>query len=165
MRDGSGTFAKLGLTGLAMALATGGLPANAGEGSGAPATRATGGDVSITVTEMRNAKGTVLACMTSDPERFPKCRGDADAYMVKVPAGKAAHLTFKDVKPGRYAIALLHDENGNGKADRALGMMPKEGFGFSRDAPVKMAPPKFGDAAFDYSGKATSLTIRMRYML
>ncbi len=44
-------------------------------------------------------------------------------------------------------------------------MMPKEGFGFSRDAKVQMAPPKFEDAAFDYTGEAKVLTIRMRYML
>ena len=62
-------------------------------------------------------------------------------------------------------MALLHDENGNGKADRALGMMPKEGFGFSRDAKVRMGPPSFDSAAFDYSGDARVLRIKMRYML
>ena len=156
MRDGSGIIAKLGLIGAVAALGAGAALANGSS---------TGGKVSVTITDLRSAKGTVLACMTSDPERFPKCRGDANAYRTKVPAGEHVTITFDKVKPGRYAIALLHDENGNGKADRALGMMPKEGFGFSRDAPVKMAPPKFGDAAFDYSGKPTALTIRMRYML
>jgi uncharacterized protein (DUF2141 family) len=82
-----------------------------------------------------------------------------------VPAGKQVQFFFNDVKPGRYAIALLHDENDNGKADRALGMMPKEGFGFSRDAPVRMGPPSFDSAAFDYAGEAKAVTIRMRYML
>ena len=49
-------------------------------------------------------------------------------------------LEFTDVPPGTYAIALLHDENGNGRADRVL-MVPREGFGFSRNAPVRMGPP------------------------
>ena len=69
------------------------------------------------------------------------------------------------MKPGRYAIALLHDENENGKADRALGMMPREGFGFSRDAPVRMGPPKFHDAAFEMVSQDRQMTIKMRYML
>jgi uncharacterized protein (DUF2141 family) len=73
-------------------------------------------------------------------------------------------LDFADVVPGRYAIAVLHDENGNGKVDRALGLMPKEGFGFSRDAPVRMGPPSFKQASFDVAGDA-SQTLRMRYML
>jgi len=103
--------------------------------------------------------------MTGDATRFPKCAGDPHSYRLVVPAGSAAQLTFKGVTPGRYAIALLHDENDNGKADRALGMMPKEGYGFSRDAPVRMAPPKYADAAFTVGEGGQSLAIKMRYML
>ncbi|WP_345725577.1 DUF2141 domain-containing protein [Qipengyuania proteolytica] len=122
--------------------------------------------VSVTVTDLRNAKGIVRACMTTDESKFPRCRGVPNAYAATADAkAGTVSFTFTDVKPGRYAIALLHDENGNGKADRALGMMPKEGFGFSRDAPVRMAPPKFSDAAFDIGAADKALTIRMRYML
>lgn len=126
---------------------------------------ATRTSVSVTVTDLRSSEGVVRACMTTNPERFPKCRGDAIAHSKVVAAGKTVSFTFTDVKPGRYAIALLHDENNNGKADRALMMMPKEGYGFSRDAKVRMGPPKFKDAAFDVTAQAQSQTIRMRYML
>lgn len=122
-------------------------------------------EVSVTVTGLRSAKGVVRACMTPDPERFPKCRGDAASHRRVVPANGTVHLVFEKVLPGRYAIALLHDENGNGKADRALGMMPTEGFAFSRDAPVRMGPPRFLDAAFEVADAPVSQTIRMRYML
>ncbi|MDN3646818.1 DUF2141 domain-containing protein [Pontixanthobacter aestiaquae] len=121
--------------------------------------------VKVTVTNLRNTKGVVRACMTTNPKLFPKCRGEANAYSVTVPAAKTVALRFKDVKPGRYAIALLHDENNNGKADRALMMMPKEGFGFSRDAKVRMGPPKFKSAAFDVTAEDQSQSITMRYML
>lgn len=123
------------------------------------------GEIAITITELRNAKGVVRACMTTNSEIFPRCRRDPASHRVVVAAGESVELVFSGVKPGRYAVALLHDENDNGKADRVLGMMPKEGFGFSRDAKVQMAPPKFEDAAFDYTGEAKVLTIRMRYML
>ena len=123
------------------------------------------GEVAITISDMRNAKGVVRACMTTEEDIFPRCRKDPAAHRTVVPAGEEVVLVFKDVKPGRYAVALLHDENDNGKADRVLGMMPKEGFGFSRDAKVQMGPPKFEDAVFDFTGEAQSLTIRMRYML
>ena len=62
-------------------------------------------------------------------------------------------------------MALLHDENANGKADRAMGMMPKEGFGFSRDAKVKMGPPAFDEAAVEIDRAPRTLPIRMRYIL
>ncbi len=121
--------------------------------------------VEVLVIDLRSTKGVVRACMTADPVRFPKCRGDAASYRQVVPAADGARLVFRGVTPGHYAIALLHDENGNGKADRALGMMPREGFGFSRDAPVRMGPPDFGRAAFDVDSAPVRKTIRMRYML
>ena len=124
-----------------------------------------GVDVTVEVANMRNADGMVRACMTRDSERFPRCQNVEQGYRVVVPAGEARTLHFRNVAPGTYAIALLHDENGNGRADRAMGMMPKEGFGFSRDAPVRMGPPSFGDAAIVVGNASLRQTIRMRYML
>ncbi|WP_240310828.1 DUF2141 domain-containing protein [Altererythrobacter sp. ZODW24] len=121
-------------------------------------------DVTVTISNLRNVKGVIRACMTQNKKRFPKCRGDASAYAAVVPAKANAVLTFKNVKPGTYAIALLHDENDNGKADRALSMIPKEGFGFSRDAKVVMSPPKFSSAAFTVAEAPITQAIRMRYM-
>lgn len=129
------------------------------------ASPAVAGDVEITITDLRSDKGVVRACMTTKENIFPKCRKDPASYRKVVPAGKTLTIRFKDVKPGDYAIALLHDENDNGKADRALGMMPKEGFGFSRDAKVRMGPPSFKSAAFDYAGEGKKMSIKMRYML
>lgn len=125
-----------------------------------------GGSIAITITDLRSDHGVVLACMTSREDRFPQCRGVPQAYSAAVDAHTGlVSVKFENVRPGRYAIALLHDENGNGKADRALGMMPKEGFGFSRDAPVRMGPPKFEQAAFDMGKGDKAVQIRMRYML
>ena len=123
-------------------------------------------EVQVTVTGLRSDKGLVRACMTSHEASFPQCRGDATAYSASARAHEGRlTLSFPNVRPGRYAIALLHDENGNGKADRALGMMPKEGFGFSRDAPVRMGPPRFDEAALDLGNGDRTVEIRMRYML
>lgn len=122
-------------------------------------------EVRVTVSHLRSAKGAVLACITADPDRFPRCDDDLAAKRLQIPAARADEIVFRGVRPGRYAIAVLHDENGNGKADRAMAMIPREGFGFSRDAKVRMGPPKFSDAAFAVRGGDTSMTITMRYML
>ncbi|WP_369426121.1 DUF2141 domain-containing protein [Croceibacterium aestuarii] len=118
----------------------------------------------MTVIDLRSAKGLVQACLTANPRRFPDCTGDSHAYSLTVPAGPEVHLDFGQIPAGRYAIALLHDENGNGRADKTL-MIPREGFGFSRDAAVHMGPPKFAAAAFEVGGRAVEQTIRMRYLL
>lgn len=142
---------------LAMPVAVHGLPA-----AGVAAGQA---DVHVKVSHLRSAKGAVLACLTANPQQFPKCTDDRNAKRMQISAGHGSAIVFRDIQPGRYAIALLHDENGNGKADRALTMIPREGFGFSRDAKVKMGPPRFDDAAFPVKNGDTSMTITMRYML
>ncbi len=146
---------------LFVAAAATALSAPAGELYARPA----GAQVSIEITNLRNHDGVIRACMTRDADRFPRCQDSSQGYRVVVPAGTASVVRFNNVSPGTYAIALLHDENDNGKADRVLGMMPREGFGFSNDAPVNMGPPAFTDAAIRVGAAPMRQSIRMRYML
>lgn len=107
-------------------------------------------------------KGVIRVCMTSKAKGFPN--SCADNRQV-VNASDPVDLTFSNTAPGSYAIAVIHDENNNGKMDLAMGLMPREGFGFSRDAKVGMGPPSFKSAAFDVNGGTINQTIHMRYML
>jgi len=115
------------------------------------------------VTGLRSDKGQVLACLTANAGAFPRCEKDPDARALAVPASGAVEFEFRDVPPGQYAIALIHDENANGRLDMRL-MLPHEGFGFSRDARVRFGPPSFAKAAFSINGEARHQTIRMRYI-
>lgn len=128
-----------------------------------PSASPDGVSVVVTYHDARSMKGMVRACMVRAATDFPDCTTASDAYRANVPTN-ALQVRFAHVTPGRYAIALLHDENGNGKADRVLGMMPKEGFGFSRDAALQMGPPKFTAAAFTVGEEPVNLSIRMRYL-
>ncbi|WP_313958515.1 DUF2141 domain-containing protein [Novosphingobium sp. 9] len=151
MRHRPGAFgALILLSGASAALAVPVVPASS--------------DVTVAVTDLRSDKGHVLACLTAKPADFPDCRHDPQARKLTVAASEPLELDFGAVPDGLYAISLIHDENSNGKLDTAL-MIPREGFGFSRDAPVRMGPPRFARAAFETQGKDTRLTIRMRYML
>ena len=121
------------------------------------------GGVTVTVNGLRNTNGMVRACITAVPRLFPHCDRDPAAQKLSVPARNGAVLNFPGLPAGRYAIAVIHDENGNGKMDKGL-ILPKEGFGFSRDAPVRMGPPPFSAAAFDVAAAVVRTTIRIRYM-
>lgn len=118
----------------------------------------------MTVSDLRSAKGQVLACLTTRADAFPDCEKDPLARKLTVPAASEVHLDFGAVPAGRYAISLIHDENANGKLDTRL-MIPREGYGFSLDAPVRMGPPKFERAAFAVEGETIHLAIHMRYLL
>lgn len=120
-------------------------------------------DVTAAVTGLRSEKGQILGCMTRRPDSFPGCANDPQAKRLIVPA-TTTRLSFGQVPEGRYAISLVHDENANGKLDKRL-MIPREGFGFSHDAPVMMGPPKFDSAAFPVGATGEHLKIKMRYLL
>jgi uncharacterized protein (DUF2141 family) len=120
--------------------------------------------VTITVTGLRNAHGSVMACMTAEPRAFPDCKVDPAARFIVVPAANGpVTLGFAGVAPGTYAVSLFHDENGNGRLDKMM-MLPREGFGFSRNAPVRFGPPRFPAAAFAVQAAQVNEAIRIRYM-
>lgn len=113
---------------------------------------------------LRSNRGQILACMTANPKTFPDCQKDPNALHLTVPALNGETVQFKDVPQGRYAIALFHDENGNGRMDKMM-MLPKEGFGFSRDAPLQFGPPRFGAASFQVGPAQLRTAIKVRYIL
>lgn len=120
-------------------------------------------DISATITNLRSTKGRILACLTMRADKFPACENDPTARSLIVPATEGK-IHFGAVPAGNYAIAVIHDENSNGKLDKRL-IIPREGFGFSRDAPVMMGPPSFSAAVFAVGTAAERLTIKMRYLL
>jgi uncharacterized protein (DUF2141 family) len=74
-------------------------------------------------------------------------------------------VAIRDLPPGRYAAQVFLDENRNGKVDRALFGIPREGVGFSNDAKISFGPPKFADAVFAFDGRAQTIQLKLRYFL
>lgn len=118
----------------------------------------------LSITGLRNARGNVLICLTANAKAFPDCSKDAAAHKMVVPAGRAGSVHFADLAPGTYAVSLIHDENGNGKLDTAM-MMPREGFGFSRNPAIRFGPPKFASAQFSIGTGETAQAIKVKYFL
>lgn len=116
----------------------------------------------VAIDHLRSAKGLVRVCLTSDPANFPACIDDADAVTRSVPAGTRA-VRFEGLPPGPYALAVIHDENGNARLDTFAGI-PREGFGFSRNPPIGFGAPRFAAARFDLAGDPGMQQVRMRYI-
>jgi uncharacterized protein (DUF2141 family) len=118
----------------------------------------------VSVSGLRNMKGNVLVCVTANPRFFPDCSKDPKSFRATVPARDSAQVSFRGIAQGTYAIALVHDENGNSKMDMAI-FLPKEGFGFSRNPAIVTGPPKFKAAAFAIDAAEVSQQVKMKYML
>ena len=120
--------------------------------------------IDLAITGLRSEKGNVLVCLSSNPKYFPDCTKDKNARKLKVSAVKADAIQIADVKPGTYAVALIHDENANGKMDLRL-FLPREGFGFSRNPKIGMGPPKFESAQFTVGTDDAHYAVHMKYIL
>jgi uncharacterized protein (DUF2141 family) len=70
-------------------------------------------------------------------------------------------LRVRNVKPGRYAIAVFHDTNGNGKLDRNFIGLPQEPYGFSNDV-GRRGFPSFEGALVTVSDPITTIVFPVR---
>jgi len=118
--------------------------------------------VDVAVEGLRSAKGSLRVCLTADPANFPGCVDDADAVRRTVPA-TIALVSFSGLPRGGYAVSVIHDENNNARLDTLAGI-PREGFGFSRNPPIRFGAPRFAAARFEVGSDAQRQQVRMRYI-
>jgi uncharacterized protein (DUF2141 family) len=120
--------------------------------------------IHVTILNIRNATGIVECALFDGPKGFPVAvlRSAMRLVAMKVPSSEA-RCDFESIPAGTYALVVLHDENMNGKLDTNWLGIPKEGYGFSRDAKATFGAPSFSDASFLYDGEALDLTITLRY--
>ncbi|MDB5748117.1 MAG: hypothetical protein JWP72_2965 [Massilia sp.] len=123
-----------------------------------PLLAATAATVEVRVSGVSGARGNVSVAVC-DKERFLKqC-----AYSASAPAQAGETIVVvKDVPPGTWAVLAYQDENNNGELDRNLIGMPKEPYGFSRDARSKFGPPRFEDAVIELGDAPTVTSVRLR---
>lgn len=121
--------------------------------------QASSGVLHVAVDNVRDHTGHVHVDLCTQAQFLKDCTitGDAPAHI------GLTTVTFNGLKPGRYAAQVFYDQNGNGKIDRAMFGVPKEGVGFSNDAKIKLAPPKWEEAVFDYDGQEKTIRLRLRY--
>jgi uncharacterized protein (DUF2141 family) len=115
--------------------------------------------VTVTVEGIRSTDGAIMVGLFDTPATFPQKFLKGESAVAQIPS---VTLIFENVEPGRYAMSAFHDRNGNGKLDSGAFGIPKEPFGFSRDARAVMGPPSFEDAAFDVPAEGLSLVIHLK---
>ncbi len=118
--------------------------------------------IQVTIHSLRNNTGLVYLSLYRSPDGFPS--DPAKAVQSRQGRCKDNKLVFvlENIPPGSYAIAVIHDENEDGKMNTNLLGIPKEGYGASNDAKATFGPPSFTDAKFEHK-TSTSLQIKMKY--
>lgn len=112
----------------------------------------------------RSLKGFLRCSLFSQPSGFPGDSSKArEILSVAVDTPKAGCL-FKDLQPGNYAVAVMHDENSNQKMDTSLVGIPTEGWAVTNDAgPSMFGPPSYEDAKIELTSKPKKIVLKLRY--
>ena len=95
----------------------------------------------VEIENLRNGSGNILVALI-----------DAEKNQVMGKTGQIQNgkslIVFENLKPEKYAIKYIHDENANGKLDKNFMGIPKEGYGISNNAYGFFGPEEFEKQLF-----------------
>src|SRR5262245_29190892 len=123
------------------------------------------GTLTVIVRGAKNPKGNLGLGVFKDVVGFPedhtkmvaRQRIDID------PQSLSGQAVFRDLVYGVYAVSVLHDENSNGKLDKNLIGVPKEGYGISNNPKPMMRAPRFEEAKLVLNSSEQSIEIHLVY--
>lgn len=137
-----------------------GSPLTAQAPAQAPATT-TGVALTVTATLATAPTGGEIGCaLYKSGDGFPS--DPAHGLGRFVPAAATVTCRFDGLAPGRYAVAVFHDTNGNQRSDRNFVGMPTEAWGVSNNVRHAMRAPRFEEAAVEVADRDVAIAIALR---
>lgn len=125
--------------------------------------------LTVAVSGIRTVRGNVCLSLFNSPNGFPDSADSAILAECFTVVGGSFDIKIDQVPPGKYAIALWHDENRDGKMNYNFLGIPKEGVAFSENGRPRISPPpgppSFDSIAFEVKNEARSTPAKMTYLL
>jgi uncharacterized protein (DUF2141 family) len=117
-----------------------------------------GATLTVAFTGIQTQEGAVMGAVFNSEDAY-NGKG-APVRMIMVKADKAELATeLAGLTPGKYAIKLMHDIDGDMKLSFNPFGMPIEPFAFSNNAVGNMGEAKWADAAFEVKAGANAHSI------
>lgn len=117
----------------------------------------------ITVTIPADSHGSLRYLIFNSPAGFPDKKAKAVRSGTAEPPPSSSKFTFDvgPLQPGRYAVTVYQDINGNGKLDAGLFGIPKEPVGASNNPKPHYGPPHFDESAIQIDHSNLSISISL----
>ena len=122
------------------------------------------GNLTVEINGFRNREGQACVSLFASSQGFPNNRKNVVQRQCNKITSVPLIVNFRNLKAGNYAVAIIHDTNGDGTLNRNDLGMPIEGYGFSRNPEIRTAAPKFNDAAVLIAGPNTSVQVQLKYL-
>jgi uncharacterized protein (DUF2141 family) len=119
--------------------------------------------VNVTISNITSDQGQILVAVFKDQQSF---KDETPAFKYRFPKTTVSQGSLKisfDLPAGTYGIALVDDRNKNGKLDKNLVGIPKEGVGFSNFYLSGMSKPSFNDFKFEAQSSTVSVQCKLRH--
>jgi uncharacterized protein (DUF2141 family) len=110
--------------------------------------------LTVEVKSIPNDKGTIFIGLFRPKDQFPIFGKQYIGKVIPV-SGKNMSYLFNDLSDGKYAVAVFHDENKNGKLDKNYLGIPTEAYGFSNNARRTFSAPSFEEAEVNLKSDLT----------
>lgn len=109
-----------------------------------------------------DARGDLAYLVFASDEGFPDDKAKAIRHgFVPIP-GQAKELRFDlDLPPGKYAMSVYEDLNGNHKLDHNMIGIPREPVGASNNPKGRFGPPRFAECAFELGSAGETITVNI----
>lgn len=121
------------------------------------------GNLTIQVRGILHERGQVIANLFRESDDVMKIESTYLHSQAKI-SNKQAQLVFPNLKYGKYAITVFHDENGNGNLDYNLLRIPAEPLGFSNGFQLGLCSgmPSFEKLLFVFGPGADTIPITVK---
>ena len=114
--------------------------------------------LTVKITGIRNTDGNIRVALRRDESTIVAAR------IVEIdPKTLTAEAVFDNLAEGTYGVAVIHDENKNGKLDFNEMGMPLEGYGHSNNPAKRPGPPPFDETKFTFAAPGSTIEIELVY--
>ena len=119
--------------------------------------------LNVSVEGLRNGNGLVTVAVYPDDSRKFLAKGGTlknNRFNAAAPVTRACVFV---PKPGVYAVAVYHDEDGSRKLNRSGLGLPAEGYGFSNNPATLAGLPAFRSVRLNVPKAGLTTHIKMKY--
>lgn len=117
-------------------------------------------DLTVNISNITVKQGNVNVALYNEAKDFPEGLGRLQGQELN-PSKDKLNIIFKELPPGRYALSVMQDYNGNGMLDRNFFGIPTEPYGFSQREKGETGKPSFEQASFALDKESKTLDIEL----
>lgn len=101
----------------------------------------------VEISKIKDINGQLEICLYKEGMGFMNSSKAVQCTWLQVSSDSHTY-TFRSLKPGKYAVIVIQDLNGNKNLDTNFLRIPKEPYGFSTNPSTTFGPPDFDGASF-----------------